>query len=67
MKVLVRYADGRFWMEEYTQRHADAGLASVDLDEGDWYEYQDHLNTCQDWQDFMLELSNELAEKDETS
>lgn len=56
-KITLRYSDGRYYATE------GDGPAVVEVDEYDWHEYLEHLESDQKWQDFFLKLDNAQHEK----
>jgi hypothetical protein len=64
MRVRINYRDGNYSMEAYTDGHAKAGLAYVEVDESDWREYRDYIETAVGWNRFLVGLDNEQYAKD---
>jgi hypothetical protein len=65
MKVRIRYSDGHYEAEKYTDDHAKAGLAFVEVCAADWQEYQEYLEMCRHWHGFLRGLDNEQFTKDQ--
>lgn len=59
MKIYVKYSDGEYRLEPFTDGHAKAGLAGVYILDEEWREYQEYLDNSNGWHRFCRELSNE--------
>lgn len=64
MKVRVDYSDGHYTLELYTWDHEEAGLAYVEIADGNWRDYQLHLKECLVWHAYCRDIDNELYEKE---
>jgi hypothetical protein len=67
MKVRINFSDGHYSMQEYTENHAKAGMAYVEISAEDWREYQEHIEAERGWYQWLLGLDNQQFEKDHPS
>lgn len=64
VKVRVGYRDGSHWLEAYTDEHAKAGLAYVEIERHVWEQWAAHCASARIWQAFCLSLGNEIYDKE---
>jgi len=64
MKVRINYRDGQYSMQEYTEEHAKAGMAYVEVSVEDWKEYQEHVEADRGWYQWLQGLDNTQYKKD---
>jgi hypothetical protein len=63
MKVVIGCNARDYWLTEYTDWHEKFKVSFVEIPDEDWRDYQDHLNQCQEWIDFIVGLEAEQKAK----
>ena len=59
MKVVIGANARDYWLTEYQPWHEEFKVPFVEITDEDWREYQDHLEECQEWTDFIVGLDAE--------
>jgi hypothetical protein len=63
MKVIPTVTLGACWLTEYTEWHKEGNTPFIEISDDEWREYQDHVEKCQEWTDFIVGLEAEQKAK----